>query len=155
MNERKDAWTARCSQALAALLVAVLCIATPVALTGCGANGSADKAATTETTGAATSDSSTADQVTVTQQIGADEAPEQVTVAKDGTVLDVLKASNIAYKTEDSSYGEYVTSIDGTASDATHGWTYTVNGKQPDVGAGDYKVADGDAVVWTYVEYTS
>ncbi len=155
MNERKNAWTARCSQALAALLVAVLCVATPVALTGCGASGSADKVAPAETAAAATSDSPTADQVTVTQQVGADEAPEQVTVAKNGTVLDVLKASNIAYKTEDSAYGEYVTSIDGTASDATHGWTYTVNGKQPDVGAGDYKVADGDAVVWTYVEYAS
>jgi hypothetical protein len=30
------------------------------------------------------------------------------------------------------------------------GWTYTVNGQRSSVGAGEYKLSDGDAIVWEY-----
>lgn len=30
------------------------------------------------------------------------------------------------------------------------GWVYTVNGKQPNVGAGEYKLQDGDVIEWHY-----
>lgn len=152
MNEHTNAWTARLLKVFSVVLVAVLCVATPVALTGCG---SSDVSSSDTTSEATTSDTeATTAQVTVTQKVG-DGEERQLTVEKDASVLDVLKASGVSYQSQDSSYGEYVTAIDGTAADDTHGWSYTVNGEEPTVGAGDYQVADGDAIVWTYVEYTS
>ena len=32
------------------------------------------------------------------------------------------------------------------------GWMYTVNGKHPDVGLGDYDLGEGDSVIWHYVD---
>jgi len=53
--------------------------------------------------------------------------------------------------TQTGSYGTWVDSIDSLASSATTGWTFTVNGEAPEVGADVTEVADGDVIVWTYV----
>ena len=56
---------------------------------------------------------------------------------------------------EESQYGPYVTAVGDVAADATHGWTYTVNGEEPTVSAGEYELADGDEVVWNYVSFAA
>ena len=48
----------------------------------------------------------------------------------------------------------YVTGIGNLyAGDAGEmsGWLYAVNGQSPDVGAAEYKLRDGDRLVWSYV----
>lgn len=71
---------------------------------------------------------------------------------KEGTtVYDALLALGVSVNAENSQYGIYVTSINGVAADADHGWTYTVNGVMPNVSASGYTLSDGDSVVWTYV----
>ncbi|MDN3954807.1 DUF4430 domain-containing protein [Sporolactobacillus laevolacticus] len=56
-----------------------------------------------------------------------------------------------------SGYGStvYVKSIAGQSTgdkSAQSGWTYTVNGKTPNVSAGICKLHSGDTLVWTYQE---
>lgn len=79
---------------------------------------------------------------------------------KDGmTAFLALKAladsKNIAL--DYSGYGPtvYVKSIAGQSAgdkSAQSGWTYTVNGKTPNVSAGICKLHSGDTLVWTYQE---
>lgn len=79
---------------------------------------------------------------------------------KDGmTAFLALKAladsKNIAL--DYSGYGPtvYVKSIAGQSvgdKSAQSGWTYTVNGKTPNVSAGICKLHSGDTLVWTYQE---
>ncbi len=90
-------------------------------------------------------------RISVTQKVG--DAEKAVEVADGATVLDVLKASGIPFESSDGSYGAYVTSIDGKAAEGSSGWTYSVNGEEPTVGCGEYKVADGDVVTWEYVSF--
>lgn len=62
--------------------------------------------------------------------------------------LALLKAS---HKTETKSYkglGELVTSIDGVKADSKHFWSFYVNGKQAQVGAGAYTTKSGDKLTW-------
>lgn len=46
---------------------------------------------------------------------------------------------------------DFVSGIDGHLQDAKASkyWMYDVNGKQPDVGAVEYFLQDGDTVTWT------
>lgn len=46
---------------------------------------------------------------------------------------------------------EFISGIDGHKQDAAKSkyWMYEVNGKQPDVGATDYFVKEGDKVIWS------
>ena len=87
----------------------------------------------------------------MTQKVG--DAEKAVEVADGSTVLDVLEASGVPFESSDGSYGAYVTSIDGRAAEGSSGWTYSVNGEEPTVGCGEYKVADGDVVVWEFVSF--
>ncbi|WP_019913380.1 DUF4430 domain-containing protein [Paenibacillus sp. HW567] len=52
----------------------------------------------------------------------------------------------------------YVTSIDGLKEfdrGPNSGWKYSVNGIEPGYSAGDYKLSNGDALVWFYtIDYT-
>lgn len=75
----------------------------------------------------------------------------KLTLAKGSTVYDALLALGVSVNAENTEYGVYVTSINGVAEDANHGWTYTVNGSMPNVSASGYRVSDGDSIVWTYV----
>ena len=47
--------------------------------------------------------------------------------------------------------GAYVTAINGQAAGPNTGWTYTVNGAQPNVSCSSYEVSIGDAIVWEFV----
>lgn len=50
--------------------------------------------------------------------------------------------------------GRYVAAVDGVREKQygpTSGWCYRVNGEVPLVGAADYRLRPGDAVVWFYV----
>lgn len=63
------------------------------------------------------------------------------------TILDQLKAQ-ATVETEDSSYGEYVTSINGNKSDGTKYWTYYVDGQMAQQGAADYVTSGGEKISW-------
>lgn len=66
--------------------------------------------------------------------------------------LVLLKSS---HKTETKSYkglGELVTGIDGTKADSKHFWSFYVNGKQAQVGAGEYTTKSGDKITWKLEE---
>ncbi|MCQ2402005.1 MAG: DUF4430 domain-containing protein [Lachnospiraceae bacterium] len=50
--------------------------------------------------------------------------------------------------------GSYVSAVNGLAefdAGSQSGWMYSVNGKYPDVPAGDYVVQKGDKIAWKYV----
>ncbi|MDO8655529.1 MAG: DUF4430 domain-containing protein [bacterium] len=61
--------------------------------------------------------------------------------------LELLKSTH-QVETQKFSFGEMVQSIDGVASPATDFWAFYVNGKQSDVGAGDYQTKSGDKLSW-------
>lgn len=77
---------------------------------------------------------------------------DQKTVSYEGitgmTALEVLKAgTNVT--TEDSNFGEYVTSIAGIEADSTQEyWALYVNDQYADEGAGTLQTQDGDQIVW-------
>ncbi len=64
------------------------------------------------------------------------------------TALALLKAGHVVESTT-YDFGDFVTSIDGQASDsATNFWAFYVNGTQSTVGAGDYITKNGDVIEW-------
>lgn len=72
-------------------------------------------------------------------------------VAEHATALEALQAANSDVVIDDG----FVKSIDGLENGAygsMSGWTYSVNGEQPTVGADAYELANGDTVTWTYVQ---
>ncbi|MGI6590145.1 MAG: DUF4430 domain-containing protein [Eggerthellaceae bacterium] len=82
-----------------------------------------------------------------------------VTFAKGDTVLDVLKAAcrsagiPLEYQyapVYDSYYIEGVNNLYEKDCGEQSGWVYQVNGWTPNVGCSQYKVSDGDAIVWAY-----
>ena len=165
-------------QRLFALLVAAVLCCVPLA--GCANNSdstdsTADTPAATQSTDAskdATSATSEAQaekaeeaavtandeatEITVTVEVTGSfegttvESTDEYTVAKDASALDALQATDLDVTVEDGQYGAYVTSVDGLAAEGSNGWLYSVNGESPTVSAGDYKLADGDTVTWSY-----
>ncbi|MCO7177058.1 DUF4430 domain-containing protein [Sporolactobacillus kofuensis] len=79
---------------------------------------------------------------------------------KDGmTAFSALKAvadrKNIELDYSGSGSTSYVKSINGQRAgdkSAQSGWTYSVNGKTPNVSSGIYKLHSGDTLVWNYQE---
>lgn len=63
------------------------------------------------------------------------------------TALDLLKGSH-KVETQLYSGNEFVKSIDGVTPDSNHYWSFTVNGSESTVGAGQYVTKDGDAISW-------
>lgn len=61
--------------------------------------------------------------------------------------LEILKSSH-KVETKTFSFGEMVQSIDGISSPSTHFWAFYVNGKQAEVGAGDYQTKPEDEISW-------
>jgi hypothetical protein len=58
---------------------------------------------------------------------------------------------SLTHKVQATSYsgiGEFVSSIDGTASDSKHFWEFFVNGKSSNVGASTYVLKSGDSIEW-------
>ncbi len=75
---------------------------------------------------------------------------QTVEIEEGDTVMSILKKTGIS---TDISLG-YVKGIDGLYEfdcGSESGWTYSVNGTKPNVGASKYSVSDGDVIQWTYV----
>lgn len=69
------------------------------------------------------------------------------------TALDVL-TTHATISTKKSSYGILVNSINGYVNGTDNKfWTYMVNGKDAQVGAGEYKVQNGDIIEWKFTSY--
>ena len=84
--------------------------------------------------------------------------PTEVELKEGDTVADVLlrvaKAKRIAVDSRGSGPLFYVEGIAGLYEfdeGPTSGWKYFVNGEEPSLGAGAYKLAAGDRVEWRYV----
>lgn len=84
--------------------------------------------------------------------------PTQVELQPDDSVLSVLERiamdNNIQIDVENSYLGKYVKGIHylyEKAAGPNSGWTYEVNGEQPQRSADKYKLQPGDVVVWKYV----
>lgn len=70
------------------------------------------------------------------------------------TVYDALCALGLSVNAHGSSYGTYVSAIDGLAEKqygGTSGWMYSVNGTTPMTACSNYVLSNGDNVVWYYV----
>lgn len=61
--------------------------------------------------------------------------------------LQILEASH-KVDVKHYSFGDMVTGIDGTTPDSAHTWSFYVNGKLSDVGAGDYVTKSSDSLKW-------
>ena len=76
---------------------------------------------------------------------------------KDSTALTQLQKAaadnNIAIEIKTESFGSYVDSLDGLKG-GTDGkyWMYSVNGKTAEVGADQYKLAEGDVAEWKFTK---
>lgn len=87
----------------------------------------------------------TAAEVEVSSAIG---APTALDLLEQG-----LTVAGIPYDLQHYDWGVLVGSIAGEENGVLggwDGWTYTVNGVSPDVGAADYMVEEGDAVLFYY-----
>lgn len=75
------------------------------------------------------------------------------TIAYDGqdgkTALDILKASHDV-KTEDSSTGSFVTSIDGTVNTTDTYWMFYVNNELASVSSDQYQTKNSDKIEWRF-----
>lgn len=70
--------------------------------------------------------------------------------ADNKTALELLK-SQATVTTRQSSFGEYVESIEGVkGGDNGKFWTFYVNGQQAQVGAGAYETRDEDTIEWKF-----
>lgn len=63
------------------------------------------------------------------------------------TALELLNASH-QVKSQTSSLGVLVQSIDGHASDNNHYWLFYINGVAATVGADQYQTKDGQQIEW-------
>jgi hypothetical protein len=64
--------------------------------------------------------------------------------------LTILKSS---YQVETQTFagaGEFVTAINGIKGDSKNFWAFYVNGKQAEVGAGQYTTKSSDLIEWKY-----
>lgn len=88
-------------------------------------------------------------QVQSTTQISSTEISY---VAKPGvTSLQQLKDAVKDVTTKASQYGEYVDAIDGhKGGDEGKYWSFYINGKMSDVGAGSYVQKGGEQIVWKF-----
>jgi len=68
------------------------------------------------------------------------------------TALQLLKAKYQVETKEFTGLGEFVTSINGLSSDDKHFWAFYVNGEMAQVGAGQYRSAEGDHIEWKLEE---
>ena len=97
-----------------------------------------------------------AGNATATQIGGTDGIVYEGTVVLENgaTVMDTLAASGVAFDSQDSSFGAYVTGIGGLASGEVgemSGWLFSVNGKDAEVSADALVLSDGDKVEWNYI----
>jgi len=88
---------------------------------------------------------STGDQIEVNLTVDYRDSVESqiVNVNNSSTVFDALNSSySIEY--QESSYGYFITSINGVSGNESDYWIYEVNGEAPEVGLGQYRLSDQD-----------
>lgn len=73
------------------------------------------------------------------------------------TALDIVKNSSsicgFTYDIKDTSFGPYLFKINDHQAKDTTGWLYLVNHISPSEGAADYKLEQGDEVIWYYGDF--
>lgn len=81
-----------------------------------------------------------------------DNAQHQVTQisyhGQNGVDALTLLKKHATVKTKHYSFGDEVTSINGSAGNGPKYWIFYVNGKEASVGAGSYKTKDSDILKW-------
>lgn len=95
-----------------------------------------------------------ATQISVSQSVQNGKNLEVISVKPEDhkTALDILKGS---YEVKTKSFGdagEFVETISSQTPDKNHFWSFYVNGKQSNVGAGSYEVKDTDSIEWKLEE---
>lgn len=88
----------------------------------------------------------------ITVSVSVNGSSHCVSLSQGATAYDALLATGASVSS--GAYpggGTWVTAINGLGEDASHGWTYKVNGSMPNVMSDRYTVHDGDSVVWSYV----
>lgn len=117
---------------------------------GSGAASGEKGAATSSASGGQGSADSNAGKITVSVSVNG--SSHRVSLSQGATAYDALLATGASVSS--GAYpggGTWVTAINGLGEDASHGWTYKVNGSMPNVMSDCYTVHDGDSVVWSYV----
>lgn len=117
---------------------------------GSGAASGEKGAATSSASGGQGSADSNAGKITVSVSVNG--SSHRVSLSQGATAYDALLATGASVSS--GAYpggGTWVTAINGLGEDASHGWTYKVNGSMPNVMSDRYTVHDGDSVVWGYV----
>lgn len=125
-----------------------------VALTGCGskATETTKESNTKQSSSEVVASSEKQEQgVKVTLQEDGKEISSKDIEIKDGALLGDVMADNFEIAEENS----MISSIDGKKQDtkAQKFWIYTVNGKEAEVGANEYKLKVGDKVVWNLSKF--
>ncbi len=73
------------------------------------------------------------------------------------TALDALETASVAgefyYHVTLASFGPYVDQIGRYIAAGTAGWVYKVNGVLPPVGADQYRLNEGDRVLWYWAQF--
>lgn len=124
--------------------------ASATSVSGSGAASGEKGAATSSASGGQGSADSNAGKITV--YVSVNGSSHRVSVPQGATAYDALLATGASVSS--GAYpggGTWVTAINGLGEDASHGWTYKVNGSMPNVMSDRYTVHDGDSVVWSYV----
>ncbi|MBI3273886.1 MAG: DUF4430 domain-containing protein [Candidatus Colwellbacteria bacterium] len=68
-------------------------------------------------------------------------------------VKTVSSTCGFTYLIKDTSFGPYLEQIGNEKAEGTKGWLYAVNFVLPNVGAVDYKLKQGDYVLWHYGDF--
>lgn len=114
-----------------------------------GASGEKGSATSSASGGQGSADAN-AGKITVSVSVNG--SSHRVSLSQGATAYDALLATGASVSS--GAYpggGTWVTAINGLGEDASHGWTYKVNGSMPNVMSDRYTVHDGDSVVWSYV----
>lgn len=117
---------------------------------GSGAASGEKGAATSSASGGQGSADANAGKITVSVSVNG--SSHRVSLSQGATAYDALLATGASVSS--GAYpggGTWVTAINGLGEDASHGWTYKVDGSMPNVMSDRYTVHDGDSVVWSYV----
>ena len=117
---------------------------------GSGAASGKEGAATSSMPGGQGSAAASAGKIAVSVSVNG--SSHRVSVQQGATAYDALLATGASVSS--GTYpggGTWVTAINGLGEDASHGWTYKVDGSMPNVMSDRYTVHDGDSVVWSYV----
>lgn len=79
---------------------------------------------------------------------GSNKAPNALELVKI-----VATDCGLTYHIKDTSFGPYLDKIGNYEASGTDGWMYAVNFVLPNIGAADYKLNEGDYVIWHFGDF--